>query len=157
MGCRFFFYYVTWQLLLSIYVCLFASLHLGLLSREKGSLAHALQDTPATVVVIVVSFAAICAVQLLFRYHVSLMARNVTTNEDFKAGSNVFDQGWRANIASVLCGPRPPSRMHAREWLHDGVHPSNRTLTHAPTPAPPLHRDAPQPAAVQDVVVEVSI
>ena len=129
---RYFFYYVCWQFVLSVYVCLFSCLHLGLLSRDKGSFKDALQHTPPSVIVIFISFAAMCAVYVLLRYHLRLVSSNITTNEDFKTSDSPFDLGRRENIIRTLCGARRPTRLLAREWLRDGIHPSNRTLFNAP-------------------------
>lgn len=52
----------------------------------------------------------------LTTYHINLVCKNITTNEDLKGvyrnhGSNPHDEGICNNIMSILMSPTPPSRV----------------------------------------------
>lgn len=53
-------------------------------SQEKGTVADAIRDTPATLVQAIICFFSLWSVIGLWGYHSYLICRSVTTNEDVK-------------------------------------------------------------------------
>ena len=113
---------------IGLYVLAFSAAHLALESTDHNDFGKGLQATPVSVVVILVSLAAVVTLYFLVAYHLRLISQNITTNEDFKLSQSPYDQGCARNWVMALFGARPPSRLLSREILRDGIHPSNRTL-----------------------------
>lgn len=100
--------------------------HLTLKSQRIG-IIQAIQDSPASVVELVICFFSIWSILGLSGFHTYLVASNLTTNEDIKGSwsskrgeesgnpytyNNIF-----TNCCMVLCGPMPPSLIDRRGFL----------------------------------------
>jgi hypothetical protein len=105
-----------------LYVCACSIAHLALISQEKASFKAGLRDTPASVIVIVISLAAAGALYLLCSYHIRLASTNTTTNEDYKLNESPYDMGRRTNCLNALFGVRPPTRYGIDKLIHHKSH-----------------------------------
>ncbi|XP_061632143.1 palmitoyltransferase ZDHHC18a isoform X1 [Phyllopteryx taeniolatus] len=109
-----------------IFGCVIA--HISLRSQSGKSLIQAIQESPASVVELVICFFSIWSIMGLSGFHTYLVASNLTTNEDIK-GSWSSKRGAEdsanpytynsilANCCVTLCGPMPPSLIDRRGFL----------------------------------------
>ncbi|XP_016363531.1 palmitoyltransferase ZDHHC18-like isoform X3 [Sinocyclocheilus anshuiensis] len=96
-------------------------------SQDENGIIQAIQDSPASVVELVICFFSIWSILGLSGFHTYLVAANLTTNEDIKGSwsskrgeesgnpytyNNIF-----TNCCVVLCGPMPPSLIDRRGFL----------------------------------------
>ncbi|XP_051577890.1 palmitoyltransferase ZDHHC18a isoform X2 [Myxocyprinus asiaticus] len=101
--------------------------HLTLRSQGGKGIIQAIQESPASVVELVICFFSIWSILGLSGFHTYLVASNLTTNEDIKGSwsskrgeesgnpysyNNIF-----TNCCVVLCGPMPPSLIDRRGFL----------------------------------------
>ncbi|XP_064190960.1 palmitoyltransferase ZDHHC18a isoform X2 [Anguilla rostrata] len=125
-------------------------------SQSGKGLVLALQESPASVLELVVCFFSIWSILGLSGFHTYLVASNLTTNEDIKGSwsgkrgavdsgnpysyNNIF-----TNCCVVLCGPMPPSLIDRRGFV----------LTDTP-PAAPQEAELPHFVAKNDANMEES-
>lgn len=116
--------YIFSQLAVSLLYLGSGVAHLVLLSNSDDAedFKDALGQTPASFIIALVAAVTILSVGGLSGLHATLISRNSTTNEDLRHryGVNPFDEGCFRNWTSILCGPRVPSRLFARDTLTDG-------------------------------------
>ncbi|XP_061674750.1 palmitoyltransferase ZDHHC18a isoform X2 [Syngnathoides biaculeatus] len=109
-----------------IFGCVIA--HISLRSQSGKSLIQAIQESPASVVELVVCFFSIWSILGLSGFHTYLVASNLTTNEDIKgswsskrgaeeSGNPYTYNSVLANCCVTLCGPMPPSLIDRRGFL----------------------------------------
>lgn len=127
---RFFYTFILSLSFLTAFIFGCVITHLTLRSQSNGVI-QALQDSPASVVELVVCFFSVWSILGLSGFHTYLVASNMTTNEDIKGSwsskrgveesgnpysySNVF-----TNCCAVLCGPMPPSLIDRRGFVEVG-------------------------------------
>ncbi|XP_077383209.1 palmitoyltransferase ZDHHC18a isoform X1 [Festucalex cinctus] len=109
-----------------IFGCVIA--HITLRSQSGKSLIQAIQESPASVVELVICFFSIWSILGLSGFHTYLVASNLTTNEDIKgswsskrgaeeSGNPYTHNSILANCCATLCGPMPPSLIDRRGFL----------------------------------------
>ncbi|XP_067304458.1 palmitoyltransferase ZDHHC18a isoform X1 [Pseudorasbora parva] len=125
---RFFYAFIVSLSFLTSFIFGCVITHLTLRSQMKSSgIIQAIQDSPASVVELVICFFSIWSILGLSGFHTYLVASNLTTNEDIKGSwsskrgeesgnpytyNNIF-----TNCCVVLCGPMPPSLIDRRGFL----------------------------------------
>eukprot|EP00051_Salpingoeca_urceolata_P014657 m.186932 g.186932 ORF g.186932 m.186932 type:complete len:425 (-) comp18149_c0_seq3:85-1359(-) len=130
---RYFFSYVMFQTATALYVFAFSLVHLIKLKNDNEDVdgfGGALSESPGSGVALFVSALFGLPVCGLLGFHLTLVWTNNTTNEDIrnKGEKNFYDAGWFCNCCVILCGPRYPSRLYAREDLQPGQRPFARPL-----------------------------
>ncbi|XP_041096548.1 palmitoyltransferase ZDHHC18-B-like isoform X2 [Polyodon spathula] len=127
---RFFYTFILSLSFLTAFIFGCVITHLTLRSQSNGVI-QALQDSPASVVELVVCFFSVWSILGLSGFHTYLVASNMTTNEDIK-GSWSSKQGVEesgnpysyrnvfTNCCAVLCGPMPPSLIDRRGFVEAG-------------------------------------
>ncbi|KAF3691743.1 Palmitoyltransferase ZDHHC18 [Channa argus] len=109
-----------------IFGCVIA--HITLRSQAGKSLVQAIQESPASVVELVICFFSIWSILGLSGFHTYLVASNLTTNEDIKgswsskrgaeeSGNPYSYNSIITNCCATLCGPMPPSLIDRRGFL----------------------------------------
>ncbi|XP_061807758.1 palmitoyltransferase ZDHHC18a isoform X2 [Nerophis lumbriciformis] len=109
-----------------IFGCVIA--HITLRSQSGTSLIQSIQESPASVVELVICFFSIWSILGLSGFHTYLVASNLTTNEDIKgswsskrgaeeSGNPYTYNSMLANCCVTLCGPMPPSLIDRRGFL----------------------------------------
>ncbi|XP_041709335.1 palmitoyltransferase ZDHHC18-A-like isoform X2 [Coregonus clupeaformis] len=97
-------------------------------SQGGNGLVLALQESPASVVELVICFFSIWSILGLSGFHTYLVAFNLTTNEDIKgswsskrgaedSGNPYTYDNIFTNCCATLCGPMPPSLIDRRGFL----------------------------------------
>eukprot|EP00043_Microstomoeca_roanoka_P002546 m.39069 g.39069 ORF g.39069 m.39069 type:complete len:454 (-) comp11556_c0_seq1:186-1547(-) len=134
---RYFFGFLWSMLFLLATVCAASIWHLVDLSKHDKA---PLRESPSSVFVAAFTGLFLLSVFSLSSYHLSLAIRNVTTNEDIRSrfSRNPHSGGCWHNLCFRLCGPRLPSRLHARRPLDPSLTPFNRPLLPPPPPAEPI-------------------
>ncbi|XP_062847414.1 palmitoyltransferase ZDHHC18a isoform X2 [Trichomycterus rosablanca] len=133
---RFFYMFIVSLSFLTSFIFGCVITHLTLRSQGEKGLIQALQESPASVVELVVCFFSIWSILGLSGFHTYLVASNLTTNEDIKGSwsskrgeedsgnpysyNNIF-----TNCCVVLCGPMPPSLIDSRGFLPPDVVPQS--------------------------------
>ncbi|EGD75165.1 hypothetical protein PTSG_06818 [Salpingoeca rosetta] len=134
----YFFSFVWTMLLLLGTVCAACIWHLIDVSKVKGSNndKSAFVQAPASVFVAIFTGMFLLSVSSLAFYHLSLVIRNVTTNEDIRSRftRNPHARNCWLNVCSRLCGPRMPSRLFLRRRLDPSLAPFNRPFLPPPQP-----------------------
>ncbi|XP_061772099.1 palmitoyltransferase ZDHHC18a isoform X2 [Nerophis ophidion] len=109
-----------------IFGCVIA--HITLRSQSGKSLIQSIQESPASLVELVICFFSIWSILGLSGFHTYLVASNLTTNEDIKgswsskrgaeeSGNPYTYNSMLANCCVTLCGPMPPSLIDKRGFL----------------------------------------
>ncbi|XP_048010184.1 palmitoyltransferase ZDHHC18-A isoform X2 [Megalobrama amblycephala] len=124
---RFFYAFIVSLSFLTSFIFGCVITHLTLRSQGDKGIIQAIQDSPASVVELVICFFSIWSILGLSGFHTYLVASNLTTNEDIKGSwsskrgeesgnpytyNNIF-----TNCCVVLCGPMPPSLIDRRGFL----------------------------------------
>ncbi|XP_016401597.1 palmitoyltransferase ZDHHC18-like isoform X2 [Sinocyclocheilus rhinocerous] len=124
---RFFYAFIVSLSFLTSFIFGCVITHLTLRSQDENGIIQAIQDSPASVVELVICFFSIWSILGLSGFHTYLVAANLTTNEDIKGSwsskrgeesgnpytyNNIF-----TNCCVVLCGPMPPSLIDRRGFL----------------------------------------
>ncbi|XP_077404312.1 palmitoyltransferase ZDHHC18-B-like [Vanacampus margaritifer] len=125
---RFFYAFIVSLSFLTAFIGGFVVTHLIMRSQNGKSLIDALQESPGSVVELVICFFSVWCILGLSGFHTYLVAANLTTNEDIKgtwsgksgtedvtnpySHRNIF-----INCCAVLCGPMPPSLIDRRGLL----------------------------------------
>ncbi|KAM9310199.1 palmitoyltransferase ZDHHC18a isoform 1-T1 [Pholidichthys leucotaenia] len=102
--------------------------HITLRSQAGQSIVHAIQESPASVVELVICFFSIWSILGLSGFHTYLVASNLTTNEDIKgswsskrgaedSGNPYSYNSIITNCCVTLCGPMPPSLIDRRGFI----------------------------------------
>ncbi|XP_059909211.1 palmitoyltransferase ZDHHC18a isoform X1 [Gadus macrocephalus] len=119
--------------------------HLTLRSQSGKGLVQSIQESPGSVVELVICFFSIWSVVGLSGFHTYLVASNLTTNEDIKgawsskrgAADSVNPYSHNSvftNCCVTLCGPMPPSLIDRR----GSVPPDDPSAAAAAAAAPEL-------------------
>lgn len=129
VGRRNYRYFYLFTVTLSFYIAfvfICTCTHLYLLS-EKKMMVEAIADSPASVVVILITFFSCWSVFGLAGFHTYLAASNQTTNEDIKgsfsnkrggSSRNPYSFGNGClNCCYVLCGPFPSSLIDSEGFV----------------------------------------
>lgn len=124
---RFFYAFIVSLSFLTSFIFGCVITHLTLRSQGGNGFIQAIQDSPASVVELVICFFSIWSILGLSGFHTYLVASNLTTNEDIKGSwsskrgeesgnpytyNNIF-----TNCCVVLCGPMPPSLIDRRGFV----------------------------------------
>ncbi|XP_026857371.2 palmitoyltransferase ZDHHC18a isoform X1 [Electrophorus electricus] len=130
---RFFYTFIVSLSFLTSFILGCVITHLTLRSQGDKGFLQALQESPASVVELVVCFFSIWSTLGLSGFHTYLVASNLTTNEDIKgswstkrgeeSGNPYSYNGIFRNCCAVLCGPMPPSLIDRRGFLPPDVIP----------------------------------
>uniref|UniRef100_A0A147AWT9 Palmitoyltransferase n=1 Tax=Fundulus heteroclitus TaxID=8078 RepID=A0A147AWT9_FUNHE len=102
--------------------------HITLRTQAGKSIVLAIQESPASVVELVICFFSIWSILGLSGFHTYLVASNLTTNEDIKgswsskrgaeeSGNPYSYSNILTNCCVTLCGPMPPSLIDRRGFL----------------------------------------
>lgn len=135
---RFFYTFIVSLSFLTSFIFGCVITHLTLRSQGGKGFVHALQESPASVVELVVCFFSIWSILGLSGFHTYLVASNLTTNEDIKgswsskraveeSGNPYSYNSIFTNCCVVLCGPMPPSLIDRRGFLPPDVIPQTVT------------------------------
>ncbi|XP_061520750.1 palmitoyltransferase ZDHHC18-B-like isoform X1 [Phycodurus eques] len=125
---RFFYAFIVSLSFLTVFIFGCVTTHLALRAQDGKGLVFALQESPGSVVELVICFFSVWAILGLSGFHTYLVASDLTTNEDIKGTwsgkSNAEDvtnpyshRNIFINCCSVLCGPMPPSLINRRGLL----------------------------------------
>ncbi|XP_052000224.1 palmitoyltransferase ZDHHC18a isoform X1 [Xyrauchen texanus] len=124
---RFFYTFIVSLSFLTSFIFGCVITHLTLRSQGGKGIIQAIQESPASVVELVICFFSIWSILGLSGFHTYLVASNLTTSEDIKGSwsskrgedsgnpysyNNIF-----TNCCVVLCGPMPPSLIDRRGFL----------------------------------------
>ncbi|XP_072535929.1 palmitoyltransferase ZDHHC18a isoform X2 [Salminus brasiliensis] len=129
---RFFYTFIVSLSFLTSFIFGCVITHLTLRSQSGRGFVQALQESPASVVELVVCFFSIWSILGLSGFHTYLVASNLTTNEDIKgswsgkrgaeeSGNPYTYNSVFTNCCVVLCGPMPPSLIDRRGFLPPDV------------------------------------
>ncbi|XP_070959914.1 palmitoyltransferase ZDHHC9-like isoform X2 [Oncorhynchus clarkii lewisi] len=125
---RYFYLFTLSLSLLTIYIFTFNIVHVVMRSVNSG-FVKTLQDTPGTVLEVLVCFFTLWSVVGLTGFHTYLISLNQTTNEDIKgswSGKNRVQNPYSHkniinNCCEVLCGPAYPSVLDRRGLMRDDL------------------------------------
>ncbi|XP_037393130.1 palmitoyltransferase ZDHHC18a isoform X1 [Pygocentrus nattereri] len=131
---RFFYTFIVSLSFLTSFIFGCVITHLTLRSQGGRGFIQALQESPASVVELVVCFFSIWSILGLSGFHTYLVASNLTTNEDIKgswsskrgaedSGNPYTYNSIFTNCCVVLCGPMAPSLIDRRGFLPPDVIP----------------------------------
>nr|XP_046255585.1 palmitoyltransferase ZDHHC18a isoform X1 [Scatophagus argus] len=125
---RFFYSFIISLSFLTSFIFGCVITHITLRSQAGKSLVQAIQESPASVVELVICFFSIWSILGLSGFHTYLVASNLTTNEDIKgswsskraaeeSGNPYSYNSIITNCCVTLCGPMPPSLIDRRGLL----------------------------------------
>ncbi|XP_056142147.1 palmitoyltransferase ZDHHC18a [Lampris incognitus] len=125
---RFFYSFIISLSFLTSFIFACVITHLTLRSQAGKGLVQAIQESPASVVELVICFFSIWSILGLSGFHTYLVASNLTTNEDIKGswsskrgaedtGNPYSYNSIITNCCVTLCGPMPPSLIDRRGFL----------------------------------------
>ncbi|KAM4581549.1 palmitoyltransferase ZDHHC18a isoform 2-T2 [Odontesthes bonariensis] len=125
---RFFYSFIISLSFLTSFIFGCVVTHITLRSQAGKSLVQAIQESPASVVELVICFFSIWSILGLSGFHTYLVASNLTTNEDIKgswsskrgaeeSGNPYSYSNIITNCCVTLCGPMPPSLIDRRGFL----------------------------------------
>ncbi|XP_078109443.1 palmitoyltransferase ZDHHC18a isoform X2 [Sander vitreus] len=125
---RFFYSFIISLSFLTSFIFGCVITHITLRSQEGKNLVQAIQESPASVVELVICFFSIWSIMGLSGFHTYLVASNLTTNEDIKgswsskrcaedSGNPYSYNSIITNCCATLCGPMPPSLIDRRGFL----------------------------------------
>ncbi|KAM6953523.1 palmitoyltransferase ZDHHC9 [Aplochiton taeniatus] len=125
---RYFYLFTLSLSLLTIYIFTFDIVHVVMRSVDSG-FVKTLQDTPGTVLEVLVCFFTLWSVVGLTGFHTYLISLNQTTNEDIKgswSGKNRVQNPYShknliKNCCEVLCGPAYPSVLDRRGLMPEDL------------------------------------
>nr|XP_054596432.1 palmitoyltransferase ZDHHC18a isoform X1 [Nothobranchius furzeri] len=122
---RFFYSFIISLSFLTSFIFGCVITHITLRSQTGKSIVQAFQESPASVVELVICFFSIWSILGLSGFHTYLIASNLTTNEDIKgswsskrgaedSGNPYSYNNIITNCCVTLCGPMPPSLIDRR-------------------------------------------
>lgn len=125
---RFFYSFIISLSFLTSFIFGCVITHLTLRSQSGKSLIQAIQESPASVVELVICFFSVWSILGLSGFHTYLVASNLTTNEDIKgswsskrgaedSGNPYTYNSIIQNCCVTLCGPMPPSLIDRRGFV----------------------------------------
>ncbi|XP_036931368.1 palmitoyltransferase ZDHHC18a isoform X2 [Acanthopagrus latus] len=125
---RFFYSFIISLSFLTSFIFGCVITHITLRSQASKSLVQAIQESPGSVVELVICFFSIWSILGLSGFHTYLVASNLTTNEDIKgswsskraaeeSGNPYSYNSIITNCCATLCGPMPPSLIDRRGLL----------------------------------------
>ncbi|XP_028983893.1 palmitoyltransferase ZDHHC18a isoform X2 [Betta splendens] len=125
---RFFYSFIISLSFLTSFIFGCVVTHITLRCQAGKSLVQAIQQSPASVVEVVICFFSIWSILGLSGFHTYLVASNLTTNEDIKgswsskrgaedSGNPYSHNSIITNCCATLCGPMPPSLIDRRGFL----------------------------------------
>lgn len=125
---RFFYSFIISLSFLTSFIFGCVITHLTLRSQSGQSLIQAIQESPASVVELVICFFSVWSILGLSGFHTYLVASNLTTNEDIKgswsskrgtddSGNPYTYNSIIKNCCATLCGPMPPSLIDRRGFV----------------------------------------
>ncbi|XP_068180434.1 palmitoyltransferase ZDHHC18a isoform X1 [Antennarius striatus] len=125
---RFFYSFIISLSFLTSFIFGCVITHITLRSQAGKSFVQAIQESPASVVELVICFFSIWSILGLSGFHTYLVASNLTTNEDIKgswsskraaeeSGNPYSYNSIVTNCCVTLCGPMPPSLIDRRGFL----------------------------------------
>uniref|UniRef100_A0AAV2ME11 Palmitoyltransferase n=1 Tax=Knipowitschia caucasica TaxID=637954 RepID=A0AAV2ME11_KNICA len=138
---RFFYSFIISLSFLTSFIFGCVITHLTLRCHTGKSLIQAIQESPASVVELVICFFSVWSILGLSGFHTYLVASNLTTNEDIKgswsskrgaedSGNPYTHNSIMRNCCATLCGPMPPSLIDRRGFV-----PSDEVVTAADCPS----------------------
>eukprot|EP00035_Acanthoeca_spectabilis_P037902 m.48382 g.48382 ORF g.48382 m.48382 type:complete len:309 (+) comp8912_c0_seq4:491-1417(+) len=122
---RFFIMFVFHFIMSTMALFLCTLVHLIRSTRASGgTVFDTIKEAPGTIVVLIICFLAFLTVIGLPCFHSHLISEGITTNEFIKrsyvVGRSPFTRGsFSANLAALLCGPRPSSILRLRKPVFD--------------------------------------
>ncbi|XP_033837211.1 palmitoyltransferase ZDHHC18a isoform X1 [Periophthalmus magnuspinnatus] len=125
---RFFYSFIISLSFLTSFIFGCVITHLTLRCHAGKSLIQAIQESPASIVELVICFFSVWSILGLSGFHTYLVASNLTTNEDIKgswsskrgaedSGNPYTYNGIIKNCCATLCGPMPPSLIDRRGFV----------------------------------------
>ncbi|XP_076016964.1 palmitoyltransferase ZDHHC18a isoform X1 [Genypterus blacodes] len=125
---RFFYSFIISLSFLTSFIFGCVVTHITLRTQAGKGLVQAIQESPASVVELVICFFSIWSILGLSGFHTYLVASNLTTNEDIKgswsskrgaeeSGNPYTHNSIATNCCATLCGPMPPSLIDRRGFL----------------------------------------
>ncbi|XP_051575616.1 palmitoyltransferase ZDHHC18-A-like isoform X1 [Myxocyprinus asiaticus] len=124
---RFFYTFIVSLSFLTSFIFGCVISHLTLRSQDMNSIIKAIEESPASIVELVICCLSIWSILGLSGFHTYLVATNLTTNEDIKgswsskigeeSGNPYSYNNISTNCCVVLCGPMPPSLIDRRGFL----------------------------------------
>uniref|UniRef100_UPI0037E956C0 palmitoyltransferase ZDHHC18a isoform X1 n=1 Tax=Semicossyphus pulcher TaxID=241346 RepID=UPI0037E956C0 len=125
---RFFYSFIISLSFLTSFIFGCVVTHITLRTQTGKSIVQAIQESPASVVELVICFFSIWSILGLSGFHTYLVASNLTTNEDIKgswsskrgaedSGNPYTYNSIITNCCATLCGPMPPSLIDRRGFL----------------------------------------
>ncbi|KAM3614303.1 uncharacterized protein V6R79_012472 [Siganus canaliculatus] len=125
---RFFYSFIISLSFLTSFIFGCVITHITLRSQSTKGIVQAIQESPASVVELVICFFSIWSILGLSGFHTYLVASNLTTNEDIKgswsskrsaeeSGNPYSYNSIVTNCCATLCGPMPPSLIDRRGFL----------------------------------------
>nr|XP_020464149.1 palmitoyltransferase ZDHHC18-like isoform X2 [Monopterus albus] len=125
---RFFYSFIVSLSFLTSFIFGCVITHITLRYQAGKSILQAIQESPASVVELVICFFSIWSILGLSGFHTYLVASNLTTNEDIKgswsskrgtedSGNPYSYNSIITNCCATLCGPMPPSLIDRRGFL----------------------------------------
>ncbi|XP_008321658.1 palmitoyltransferase ZDHHC18a isoform X2 [Cynoglossus semilaevis] len=125
---RFFYSFIISLSFLTSFIFGCVITHITLRSQAGKSLVQSIQESPASVVELVICFFSIWSILGLSGFHTYLVASNLTTNEDIKgswsgkrgaedSGNPYSYNNIITNCCATLCGPMPPSLIDRRGFV----------------------------------------
>ncbi|XP_028327448.1 palmitoyltransferase ZDHHC18a isoform X2 [Gouania willdenowi] len=125
---RFFYIFIISLSFLTSFIFGCVITHLTLRSQTGKSIIQTIQESPASVVELVICFFSIWSILGLSGFHTYLVASNLTTNEDIKgswsskrgaeeSGNPYTYNSIITNCCATLCGPMPPSLIDRRGFV----------------------------------------
>ncbi|KAM6994866.1 palmitoyltransferase ZDHHC18a isoform 1-T1 [Tautogolabrus adspersus] len=125
---RFFYSFIISLSFLTSFIFGCVITHITLRTQAGKSIVQAIQESPASVVELVICFFSIWSILGLSGFHTYLVASNLTTNEDIKgswsskrgaedSGNPYTYNSLITNCCATLCGPMSPSLIDRRGFL----------------------------------------
>ncbi|CAN9513952.1 unnamed protein product [Ophioblennius macclurei] len=125
---RFFYSFIISLSFLTSFIFGCVITHVTLRSQAAKSIVQAIQESPGSVVELVICFFSIWSILGLSGFHTYLVASNLTTNEDIKgswsskrgaenSGNPYSYNNIITNCCATLCGPMPPSLIDRRGFV----------------------------------------